>query len=232
MNQFEKYSEVGFMECQGLGGGLHYLTTKSNVLFNFNDLLDLLNINDKHLRRRWEKNISQCDIETGIPTDRDGRICQEAYILTDAVILILNLYGQDIIADINRKNSVDFLICDILDEVEKSDTWNPEKGTLSTQFALEAIKLNSRLCKGANDALIAILESNKHMETEYFHKPLFDVEDMMEVIGDFNEYVETVYKIMKDIQLSNPEYNIKSEYSLIIDDYPDEEIYMFPREEK
>lgn len=222
MKYFEKYSPVRFMGSN-LGGGVNYCTTESTVLFNFNDLLELLNIKDKKLRRRWESKLEDCDIETGIPTNRgvDGE-CKESYITLEAITMLMSVYADGVIEDIERKNSVDYTIADILDEVEKHDKFGKEPGQLSAQYALDALKLNSKIAKGSNDALVNILKLNNSIRENY-HKPWFDTEyeiNLFEELERYGDCLDDIYNAINSIDFYVPENKIEDDgYSLLIDDY-------------
>ena len=177
---------------------------------------------DKKLRRRWENKLGFDDIETDIPTNRgvEGD-SKESYITLDALTLLMTLYADGVIDDIDRKNNVDYTIVNILNEVEKYDKMNKEDKCLSSQYALEALSLNSKIAKGANDALINILKVNNNLQNN--HTPYFDTEYTVNIIGDLEKYdscLDEIYNAINNIDFYVPiEKKMSDKYSLLFDDY-------------
>lgn len=214
MYSFMNYSPV--LEFNGI----HYCTTNTNVLINFNDLLTELDIKDNRFKVRWKNKIEFEDKDM-VTTNRNGCDCEELYITVNAVMLLMTVYAEGIIEDIERKQSVDFTMAGILDEVEKRDVNNKEVKTLSTSYALNALKMNNKIAKTSNNALIDIIAMNKNSSE---HKPWFDTEYEIDILGNLEKYdqcLEDIYEFLngcEDLYVPDQE-KVKSVYSLLYDDY-------------
>ena len=221
MELFENYSEVKFME--GNLGGCHYCTTKYEVLFNLNDILEILDIKSKQQRINWKNKLGDHNIINGVKFKRIGVPSSESFITTNVVMLLFSIYGEELIDKLERKRSAEFLVADILDEVEKDDKMKENIGTLSSQFAIESLKLDNRIAKCSNDALISILEMNHKVS---HHIPFFDVDNEYPFIDNLRDYDNTlnkIYEVLNNYEFEYPEYNKEydSDNSLLWNDYED-----------
>jgi hypothetical protein len=227
----ERYSEVEYFECSVLGGGIHACTTFNDVLFNLKDLFDLLNLKDKSIRKRWERKIDSRDKEF-VNFKREDRVISEAFISYHVVSYILTLYGKEILDEITRKYEVDYLICGILDKYDSKDINNTEKNTLATKFAIESLKIDSEISKNVNTTLLSIIERSNDIRKSEYHisnfrlDEIMDFEQLKKYTEDMDKELDKIIKILSEHEYEKPDniYTNTSDYSLLIDDFEEDDI--------
>ena len=164
---------------------------------------------------------------------REGnRDVYESFISSHLVSYILTLYGKEILDEITRKYEVDRFICDILDKYEKDDENLMTNNTLSTRFAMESLKIDSKLSKDVNTSLLFIIERNNEIRQSENHishfelNPVMDFEQLKKYTEDMDKELDKIIKILSEHEYEKPDniYTNTSDYSLLIDDFEEDDI--------
>lgn len=170
------YSEIKYFENSVLGGGIHVCTTEFKVLFNLNDLFELLALS-KPLRKRWKEQVGYDTISF----KRNGRSVYEPFVYTDDANFILSLYGKNIKDQMMRKLEVEYQLTNIIkeygDENKLSEYGFGDGDDLSYEFAIQNLKEYSQMHDNVLDHMIAVIEKYPYKKYNRLNSTMqFDLE--------------------------------------------------------
>lgn len=174
-----KYQTVEYFESEVLGLGIYVtlLPTPINVVFNFNDLCDMLDIESIQKRKRKLSEIDELHKYKLWFKHSDGMPSEETFITMPAVSKLLTDYGIDINAMLNRKFETENVVYNALQHFDKYDDNKQEDYSLADQFILDALYCDSVLVNEANKNLVNLLRQNDTMESVLRHYPQMNYND-------------------------------------------------------
>ncbi len=187
------YSDVKYFENEVLGGGIHVCTTEFRVMFNLNDIFELLQL-EKPKRNRWK---DQIDFDN-VNFERNGRKVYEAFVNQQNAAFILNLYGKEIKDQLMRKAEIEYQIKNILKEYGNENIYEGfgDGEDLAYEFAIESLKMLSKMNDNAFDDLIYTVEMYPYRKYNHQRTLMqFDLEPEKEDhVPTYEEIVEQVRK--------------------------------------
>ena len=187
-----RYSEVKYDYSMTLGGCMHTCTTFNEVLFNLNDLFNLLNLS-KDVCNRYKKKIDVND-KNNVNFERDGCKTCETFINIKAVSFIINLYRKDLCKQLVRTESIDYFIDMILQDYGKNkDEYYEGYDDLSYQYALESLKQFSESHDDELMGIVNIFENYTNCMTGKNHIAKFKTP-----MSEFHEKKEQERKLTLD----------------------------------
>ena len=202
----------------------------SDLLYNYNDLCDMLDLNDVK-RRNWLKNIPE-NSRVKITFDRgnDGE-STETFISTFHLIEVLNRYGQEMLDMLQRKNSVENFIYSLSKQFEDEFVVDNEY-SMADKFVLGSIMYDSNFTHQANKNLAELLKRNETMETIFKYQPNIEMEqekiELEKQIKEFTKLVqqeeECLNKLNETISVCDIIKEITSCPIRVIEEYEDDEI--------
>lgn len=186
----KNYVSVEYFESEVLGLGVYVtlLPSPINVVFNFNDLCDMLDlkfqkrkrklseIDELHKHKLWFKN-------------SDGMPSEETFITMPAVSKLLTDYGVDINAMLNRKFETENVVYQALQHFDKYDENKQEEYSLADQFILDALYCDSIIVNEANKNLVNLLRQNDTMESVLRHYPQMNYDEYKDDVF-IKEFIE------------------------------------------
>jgi hypothetical protein len=186
----KNYVSVEHFESEVLGLGVYVtlLPSPINVVFNFNDLCDMLDlkfqkrkrklseIDELHKHKLWFKN-------------SDGMPSEETFITMPAVSKLLTDYGIDINAMLNRKFETENVVYQALQHFDKYDENKQEEYSLADQFILDALYCDSIIVNEANKNLVNLLRQNDTMESVLRHYPQMNYDEYKDDVF-IKEFIE------------------------------------------
>ena len=175
----KNYVSVEHFESEVLGLGVYVtlLPSPINVVFNFNDLCDMLDmkynrrktylskVDELHKYKLWFK-----------PLDGSST-SEETFITMPAVSKLLTDYGVDINAMLNRKFETENVVYQALQHFDKYDENKQEEYSLADQFILDALYCDSIIVNEANKNLVTLLRQNDTMESVLRHYPQMNYDE-------------------------------------------------------
>ena len=187
-----RYSEVKYDYSMTLGGCMHTCTTFNEVLFNLNDLFNLLMINDRKIKI-WKTKINDFD-KNNVNFERDGRKTCETFVNSETVSFIINLYRNDLYEQIARTESIDYFIDTILQDYGKNkDEYYEGCDDLSYQYALTSLKQFSESHDDELKGIVNIFENYTNCMTGKNHIAKFKTP-----MSEFHEKKEQERKLTLD----------------------------------
>lgn len=201
----KKYEAVEWFEYNGYGAYIVKLPYPCNIMFNYNDICDLLDF--KYQRRI--RMLDKMDIlhKTKLWFKRDGRDSEETFISVPELSRILSDYGINISVMMERKYNVENLVYHALNEFDAFDKNKEEDYSLGDKFVLNTLYCDSVIADKANSNLINLLRQNDLIEHAIHHTP--DI--------DYKEKHDHDCQIEEFIHLCNELNNVNSQLQKIID---------------
>lgn len=172
------YQAVEYFESEALGLGVYVtlLPSPINVVFNYNDLCDMLDLKfQKRKRKLFE--IDELDKHKLWFKSSDGMPSEETFINMKAVSKLLTDYGVDINVMMNRKYETENVVYKALNHFDKYDDNKQDDYSLGDQFILDALYCDSMLVNEANKNLVNLLRQNDVMESVLRHYPQMNYEE-------------------------------------------------------
>lgn len=191
-----RYSE--YFDCPEIGFGMYVIPCEGplGIMFNFNDLCAMLDINIPK-RKRLLKDIDDL-YKMKCWFIRNNDPSEETFITTPEVSRLISNYGQEIQALINRKYIVENLVYSILNDFDKNDQCKMEDGyTLGDKFILNTLYCDSKLAKQSNDNLINLLRQNSTIESVIQHHTNINVRERFNEQKEIKELIEMCNSIEK-----------------------------------
>lgn len=191
----KKYEAVEWFEYNGYGAYIVKFPYPSGVMFNYNDIVDLLDFSEEK-RRRELKKIDELR-KTRVDFKRDDCPSKETFINVAAVSKLLTDYGVDIGVMMERKYNVENLVYHALNTFDEFDK-NKEKGySLGDTFVLNTLYCDSVIADKANSNLINLLRQNDLIEHVIHHRTDIDYKEKHEhdcQIKEFIDFCESLEK--------------------------------------
>lgn len=184
----KKYEAVEWFEYNGYGAYIVKLPYPLNVMFNYNDIVDLLDFSEEK-RRRELKKIDELR-KTRIDFKRDGCPSKETFINVAAVSKLLTDYGVDIGVMMERKYNVENLVYHALNTFDEFDKNKEEEYSLGDKFVLNTLYCDSVIADKANSNLINLLRQNDLIEHAIHHRPDIDYKEKHEQDCQIEEFVK------------------------------------------
>ena len=201
---------IQYFENEELGLGMYVIPAIGlhDLLYNYNDLCDMLNLPDTR-RRKWLKKLpDEPQYRIRITFKRDGRDSEETFITTPSLIEVLNRFGKELLDMLERKNSVENFIFDISQQFEKQYVENDEI-SIADKFVLGSLSYDAEFTNQTNKNLVNLLKKNETIETIWKHHPDINMNKDEDI---FNKEVEEFIKMLNDIEdvVDNLNNKIKS----------------------
>lgn len=197
----KKYETVEWFEYNGYGAYIVKLPYPCNIMFNYNDICDLLDF--PYAKRKRE--LDKIDIlrKTKLWFEREGRDSEETFINVAAVSKLLTDYGVDIGVMMERKYNVENLVYRALNTFDEFDKNKEEGYSLGDKFVLNTLYCDSVIADKANSNLINLLRQNDLIEHAIHHRPDIDYKEKHEYdyqIKEFIEFYESLEKANLQLQ--------------------------------
>lgn len=154
-----KYENVEFVEYNGVGAHIVKLPETMGVLFNYNDICDLLDFRAKRRQRMLYK-IDDLH-KTTITFKREGVPTEETFVSIPELSKMLVYYGIKIGVMMERKYNVENLVLHVLDNYDCED---------SSKFIMDTLYCDTIITDKANKNLLNQLNDiniNKFIEDEF-----------------------------------------------------------------
>lgn len=187
----KNYVSVEYFESEVLGLGVYVtlLPSPINVVFNFNDLCDMLDM--KYNRRKmYLSKVDELYKHKLWFKNSDGMPSEETFINMKAVSKLLTDYGVDINVMMNRKYETENIVYKALNHFDKYDDNKQDDYSLGDQFILDALYCDSILVNEANKNLVNLLRQNDVMESVLRHYPQMNYEEFKDD-NFIKEFIET-----------------------------------------
>ena len=184
----KKYENVEWFEYNGYGAYIVKLPYPCNIMFNYNDICDLLDF--PYAKRKRE--LDKIDIlrKTKLWFKRDTNKSEETFINVAAVSKLLTDYGVDIGVMMERKYNVENLVYHALNTFDEFDKNKEEGYSLGDKFVLNTLYCDSVIADKANSNLINLLRQNDLIEHAIHHRPDIDYKEKHEQDCQIEEFVK------------------------------------------
>lgn len=184
----KKYENVEWFEYNGYGAYIVKLPYPCDIMFNYNDICDLLDFVYSKRKRELDKiNILR---KTKITFKREGIPTEETFINVAAVSKLLTDYGIDIGVMMERKYNVENLVYHALNTFDEFDKNKEEGYSLGDKFVLNTLYCDSVIADKANSNLINLLRQNDLIENAIHHRPDIDYKEKHEQDCQIEEFVK------------------------------------------
>ena len=184
----KKYEAVEWFEYNGYGAYIVKLPYPCNIMFNYNDICDLLDF--PYAKRKRE--LDKIDIlrKTKLWFKRDTNKSEETFINVAAVSKLLTDYGIDIGVMMERKYNVENLVYHALNTFDEFDKNKEDGYSLGDTFVLNTLYCDSVIADKANSNLINLLRQNDLIEHVIHHKTDIDYKEKHEQDCQIEEFVK------------------------------------------
>ena len=184
----KKYEAVEWFEHNGYGAYIVKLPYPCNIMFNYNDICDLLDFSKGKRRRELDK----IDIlhKTKLWFKREGFDSEETFITVSTVSKLLTDYGIDIGVMMERKYNVENLVYHALNTFDEFDKNKEENYSLGDTFVLNTLYNDSVIADKANSNLINLLRQNVVIENVIHHRTNIDYKEKHEQDCQVQEFIE------------------------------------------
>ena len=190
----KNYVSVEYFESEVLGLGVYVtlLPSPINVVFNFNDLCDMLDLKFQKRKRKLSEIDELHKYKLWFKPLDGSSTSEETFITMPAVSKLLTDYGIDINAMLNRKFETENVVYQALQHFDKYDENKQEDYSLADQFILDALYCDSIIVNEANKNLVNLLRQNDTMESVLRHYPQMNYDEYKDDVF-IKEFIEMFY---------------------------------------
>ena len=182
-----KYEAVEWKEYNGYGA--YIFKSPFGIMFNYNDICDLLDFKYQKRKRELDK-IDELRKTKIWFIDKTGNRSEESFINVPAVSNLLTDYGVDICVMMERKYNIENLVYHVLNEFDEYDKNKEDEYRLGDKFVLDTLYCDSIIADKANSNLINLLRQNELFESALHHIDNIDYKEKHEKESEIKELIE------------------------------------------